>query len=785
MALIKIRLGNDSFQIPQKDTSIIDHMVSITIVESVNNFYQIRFDGDYLILHKSGFHDSVLNKILDNTPPSFTFNQLIDILSISTKFFDNIDLSNNVTKRIELWVKSLGKYSYTWIELLDKPDYGLELFKKRFWPYFNVECKDWQNLASDIRRNAEYPNQLDSSFNDAKSERDEINRDYLDEYNISQKYNNFLGYLVLNPSQYPNVDSIIKILNTLNDLNLKFLMFESILRLLITPSICHIVKDMRIWDLINPLFSSDKKYKEIFMHYFYYAMYILNHEDTVMFSQIRRTYRIIFTHMEAILMPISYMYHIEQDPYIQQITGDVSIIQSVPYYLRCERYIHAIEVFEKRFYLATGGALTNIHLSEYKAAVSGSILVPCLAYIELEKYFRDVRFNTSRSIKTSIKYNDNLYKPTNTKLSETEKDFMSYLEYYYPSYHSLPDNEFEKQVLTKVDEISKNDEVADEKKNSYDKPLKPKYNEISDIDISISIDNYETFEEIAKILYKQIKKNCSHIGSVWIQKVYTASSFKFKIYGPGLIRPIDMFRVSYGPDKMVKKFHCPIVRSWYDGGNTVIPDKYNHIRKIKKYWASKIEPVISNYEENEYVVNNPGEIIKDIPDNNQFYKGLNIINSCLFAVLSGVNNNYKWFFNSKPCVEVILKIAQRGYSTILTVQEIDALNEYMKKSHRWKKFISPNNDMCGSMSLEHIMFNPCNVDSGIRYKLRHFKKPTDSIYSKRLYVGNLKSKTEYDIDLSVKNNTKVYLPDTIKINAFTEYMEQSHNNDFSDGESEF
>jgi hypothetical protein len=275
MALIKIKLGNDSFQIPQKDTSIIDHMVSITIVESVNNFYQIRFDGDYLILHKSGFHDSVLNKILDNTPTSFTFNQLIDILSVSTKFFDNIDLSNNITKRIELWVKSLGKYSYTWIELLDKPDYGLELFKKRFWPYFNVECKDWQNLASDIRRNAEYPNQLDSSFNDAKSERDEINRDYLDEYNVSQKYNNFLGYQVLNPSQYPNMDSIIKILNTLNDLNLKFLMFESILRLLITPSICHIVKDSRLWDLINPLFSSDKKYKEIFMHYFYYCPVIV------------------------------------------------------------------------------------------------------------------------------------------------------------------------------------------------------------------------------------------------------------------------------------------------------------------------------------------------------------------------------------------------------------------------------------------------------------------------------------------------------------------------------
>lgn len=508
----------------------------------------------------------------------------------------------------------------------------------------------------------------------------------------------------------------------------------------------------------------------------------------IIFSQIRRNYRIIFTHLEALSLPQTYKYHIELDPYIQQLTGDKYLVNSTLFYLRCNRYIQPVDVFERRFYLATGGALTNIHLSKYNAAVSGSILIPCITYSELEDDFKEIRFKTQRNIKNknNIKFNDNLYKPVGeNKLTDDDMDFMSYLEYFYPSYHSLNNNEYIKSVLTeskcKPDKVKSNNN--NDEKSEKDQVLD--YNLLTDIDISITTDNYDLFEDIALILGNQIKLNCQHIGEVWIKKVYTSVSFKYKIYGPGLIRPIDLFRVSYGPDKMVKKFHCPVVRSWYDGSNSVVTDEFNHINEIKNFWTSLKSKVINTKYEIDNINNTYTNSIVDniIDDNKELnYVGINMLDSSVLTSLSGVNNTYKWFFNSKPCVEVILKYAQRGFTTICNKKEISALIIYMKNNIRWKDFVSADIDMCGVVSKNHIFFNPCAEKSGIRFNLRHFKKMCLNIHSKKMYVGIPNGKTEYDVNLLVKENNRVYMPDTNKINLFTEFMTQLDSDKYLDGE---
>ena len=316
-----------------------------------------------------------------------------------------------------------------------------------------------------------------------------------------------MGYQPLDPDCYPDMDKIFDKLHVLDLLNLKLLMFEAILRLLITPSTCHIIKNPKLYALVTPLFK-ENSYKNLFVHFMYYAMFILNHEYTVMFSQIKSNHRVIFTHQEALVMPIINC-HIEINPYVQQLTGAVTLIQSVPYYLRTARRINSVKIFERRFYLATGGALTNIPLHKYNAAVSGSILIPCLSYNGIEDDFVSIRFNTARTITAR---NTDLYRPVgDDKLTEKEKDFMSYLEYLYPSYHSLTNQDYVSQV-TRKENASKIpvDETGDKK-------IKPRYNVISDIDISITSDNYDTFEEIAKIIGEQIRLNCEHIGDVWIQ----------------------------------------------------------------------------------------------------------------------------------------------------------------------------------------------------------------------------------------------------------------------------
>jgi hypothetical protein len=741
-----------------------------------------------VILQSTDYHKSLLIKLLDNASSEFNFNQLICALNISCKYFSTHVISLKIKSRINAWVKGLGKYTYTWSELLDRPNYSLDIFKTRSWPFYNVEHKGWQSIATSQEH--QYPNQQDCISADSKKNTDDIKKDYIHEHTISQKYNNFLGLVVMDPVDYPNMDNIILKLTVLNKLGLTLLMYEAILRLSITPATCHIIKQPEMWKLINPIFEDRQfgnVYKKLFYHFMYYAMFILTHEDTVMFSRIKRNYRIIFTHKEALCMPQTYKTHIELDPYIQQLTGDTGITQSIPYYLRCERYIQPINVFERRFFLATGGALANIPLHKFNAAVSGSILIPCLMYCELEKDFKNIRYSTKRSIiSNQITFNDDLYKFVD-KLTHQEKDFMSYLEYYYPSFHSLTDSEYIEQVLTQPINIVKTTQQLEEKSN---KQTKKGYNILSDIDISITADNYETFDELANLLAGQIQRNCLHIGSVWIKKIYTASSFKYKIYGPGLMRPIDLFRVPYGPHKMVKKFHCPIVRSWYDGNNEFELDIFEHNKQIDEFLSKRLSVNAAEcYDISYELPDAPKDIIKqnqyqkhELVDNSN-YIGVNIIRSCIAAMLSGVNESYKWCFNSKPCIEVILKYAQRGISTILNKREMSALIEYMKIPPRWKPVVKNSIDFIGMMSINHVFFPPSTVDAGIRYKLRKFKESYIKPYNKKQYVAIPNATTEYGANIIIKNNTKVHHPDISKINQFVNYIEQLDQDEFSDGDT--
>jgi hypothetical protein len=743
---------------------------------------------DKLLLHTDDCTKYI--KLIDNASTLFNFNLLIIALKFGYTYFDDFQISINIEKRINCWVKSLGKYSYVWTELLDKPNYGLEIFKTRFWPFYNVDSKDWKFLSTSALNL--YPGQQDCIISDEnKSDLDDIG-------GISQKYNNFLGYTVLSPEEYPKMNNIINKLILLKNLNLTVLMYEAILKLLITPSTCHIIKYKGLWKLIKPLFKNTQfgsLYKDLFYHFMYYAMFILLHEDTVMFSQIRRNHRIIFTHDEALNMPQTYKLHLEQDPYIQQLTGETYLMKSIPYYLRGKRYIFSKDIFERRFYLATGGALVNIPLHKFNAAVSGSILIPCLVYCPLEKDFKNIRYNTKRNILNQIPFIDNVYNFCD-KLTLTEKDFISYLEYLYPSYHSLTDHEYIDQVLTQsTDEVKMN--INEEKKEPE---IKLKYNLLSDIDISITTDNYESFNELALILGKQIQKNCAHIGNVWIKKIYTAATFKYKLYGPGLMRPIDLFRVPYGAEKMIKKFHCPIVRSLYDGCNLSENSSHNpheHLDSINEYWCKKKDTYDISYEDDYVEVvefkeefktdmfNESNDIVesKEESSTSVNYKGINMIVNGVSAALSGVNNNYKWFFNNKPCCEVILKYAQRGFSTIINDKECLSMIEYMKITPKWQKYVEncdgSSIDILGIMTTNHIFFNPCINNDGIRYKLRPFKKNYVKLYNKKSYVGLPQSKTEYGVDLIIKDNTKVYHPDVNKINLLCNHIE-SLQCDFSD-----
>lgn len=653
---------------------------------------------------------NLFNKIIETEIEPFS------AVECAQEYFADYEISVKIYKNIVCWVKKLGRCSYTWNNLLNKPMYSLELFKNRMWPYIKVKNKEWNKIAQSAVEGA-YPTEP------AKKS------DYADEIDVSQKFNNFAGYDVLDPSSYNDFNEFFLKIRVMMKLEMYMMVFEAIIKTMITPDFCHIIKDSRI-HVVDKIFELSPKIKDVFLYYYYYAMFVLSHEDTVMFSRIKRNYRVIFTHQEALNLYEAHHLHIERDPYIQQLSNQM-LNQSLVGYTRCRRSVNPVDVFNRRFQLATGGAFNNILLSNYGAAISGSILIPCVCYTELETDFADVRFEHDMKL--------DLYQDCQ---SEDEKDFMSYLEYYYPSYYSLKAKDYKAAIKRKKEDVIENDEKQD-----MTMPTK-KYNTLSDIDISITTDNYVTFEDLAMLLFKAVKSNCRDKGDVFITKIHTATSFKFKIYGAGIIRPIDLFRISYGPHKMVKKFHCPIVRSWFDG---CYPPEVKFTEELKEYWYDKLE--------------------QTVPVSTTSTQGNKFIVSCLKAILSGVNDNYKWFFNSKPCVEVILKYAQRGFSTIINQKEKTALIEYMKTSPRWKNY-----DIIGIISHKHQFFSPCVNGDGIRYKLRELQKPHKKYINNKLVSTVYNGVTKYNANLTIKTNQKVMMPSYANNTALYEYVMSKTNN---------
>ena len=487
--------------------------------------------------------------------------------------------------------------------------------------------------------------------------------------------------------------------------------------------------------------------------------------------------------------------------------------------------------FERRFNLATGGAFKNVDLRRLGAAVTGSILIPCVHTSPLEKGFEDVDWNLSRmNIKTPCAY------MVDHPETQEDRKFLHYLEYFYPSYVSLKDSDYQKQVIkidsseqpnlqkdsisyesdesnlsalpsaivdkmeinelkvrdtielsaidvdvdvddckdidesttdttinttavgcaaltfcatgtdanttntntnttTKPPKLSKPPRLS--KKDKKDKKDKNKpttlnatetenksirgieYNQLADIDISITSRDFDTFKKNALELYEAIKKNCEHRGDVYIKEVKTLSQIKYKIFGPGIPRPMDIFRIPYDPVKMVKKFHVHAVKMYYDNEVTMF-------------------------------------------------------RSCVACLLSGVGENYKWFSCNKVAADVLLKYAQRGFSIILNKKERDAISKYIVENERWGsmlKYINADaNKIYCCVTADHPFFKPGLYDSGVRMSLRKFERDCNGQYTSSLVVTIPTTKFPFG-ELCIKENNKLYPPNSSIINACLDYIE--------------
>lgn len=692
----------------------------------------------------------IFNYLLDRS--DLTIGELFDAIKNAHEFFIEYDITCKSQTTIDKYINTFGQFNRTWTGLTSKPDYNLTIFSNRMLPYFSLECMDWVKANLDTLK-GDYPAEITESKKRHISGTDLSKDDYHEEMSLATKNNNFLEWQVLPLDKYPNLDILINRIKLLVKINLNRQAKIMICRLLLSPRECHIIKRPEIWDILKPELKN-KDFGILIKYCMYYAMYILKQEETIMFSQVNQLSRVLFTLEEANKLPTLDGCHIDRTPYIVQLTNDTQLSQTMPFYLHGKRQINTKTEFQRRFQIATGGAFNGFDLKSIGAAITGSILIPCVHQSPLEHGFEDVDWERARE-DIELEYPYMIDTPENP----SDKAFADYLEYYYPGYSSLKNEDFLQQVMGIGEKPKSNEKAVDQKSffpesvpyedSATSKPLniedvekeKPveqgnmvldqkqaenktqrnatEYNQLADIDISITTKDLQTFKERALKLYEVICNNCKHRGSVHIKEVKTIASIKYKIYGPGIPRPMDIFRIPYDPVKMIKKFHVHAVKMFYNGD-------------------------------------------------------LIMFRACVSSLLSGVGESYKWFSCNKVPADVLLKYAQRGISIILNSKEREAISKYIMANNRWgniitKLGINPEKIYC-CVTAGHPFFRPGLYDCGIRLNLRRFERDANSLYANSLVVSQPRHVYPYG-EVLTHTTKKIHMPDTKVITSILDYIE--------------
>jgi hypothetical protein len=778
----------------------------------------------------------IYNTLVDNA--RICIDDLISIMQLCKGYFTKYSVSRKMQIMANKYINSIPKYMEVWTNLFSRYDYNLRLYETRTLPYFNSESKDWAKSNMDAIAK-DYPDQL---FRDANAAHINLEHDFAPkdtDYELEESVkgmdNNFLEWSILPVDQYTNITLMTKRIVTLYDVGLQREATMLFCALMLSPKDCHCIKSIPLWQLFKPLMQKNRHLEELIKYCYMYSMYILRQEETIMFSQVDLRYRVLFTLDEAASLPLFHNTHSERNPYILQLTGNTRLNSCVPFYLHGKRKINSEEEFKRRFDIATGGCFRGVDLKALGAAVTGSILIPCVHTSPLEELFVDIKWHldlvrqNTKQMYTAYGLNvdklDDSISPMGIThdmfptmvdpfVTTADRDFWNYLEYYYPSYASLQDKDFISEVLKKPtkevnllgDQISyadKNDtleghvqnsinsfgsnlnleedgftvpnnlpsmektkkprkqrsknktnnkqdkkskskeksrekskEKKDKKEKKEKKSKKPKdetktpmdkdhkvkpkieYNQLADIDVSITTKDLNMFKKNVAQLYEAIKKNCAHRGMVYIKEIRTMSSIKYKVYGPGLPRPMDIFRIPYEPAKMVKKFHVHAVKMYYDNQVT-------------------------------------------------------LFRSCIASLLSGVGESYRWFSCNKTPADVLLKYAQRGISIILNQVERESISNYITGNDRWGEVlkylkITADKIYC-NVTYKHPFFRPNLYGAGIRLSLRNFVSPAD-IHDNNLLISIPKSLTPVG-DFKLKDNTKWHVPNHTLIVTTLDYID--------------
>lgn len=544
-------------------------------------------------------------------------------------------------------------------------------------------------------------------------------------------------------------DDILKLFRNIKEEKIKYDLLNN---LLVSKEYCHLILNNQV--LLEELKEMFDKYRGVFKYTFGYAWLTFYLEECLIRTKITKHSRFSFdinTASNLPVFPFTY-FDLKQNPYLTILIDDKEIISDNTYgpsYIQnYDGYgVCNINTFKRRFNIFTS---QNPDIDPFKGlnwskfAVSGSSVTACLQKCSpllksfilecngnedeafnkfARKYYgeSDIDLMTNetsiveflKSIRTvydllkqnlNATENERSYKIVKTfAISITEHFFTDYLEDFNKKYElNVKKEEFENMTDKIIFKLYLYNKYI-ENKNLHTYSLINKYNiDVNDkfVQEFLIPNNYENMN-----IYKVESKNydnfaCSETEIIYrrndlTEKKYTdednkivikfSENFRFQLKCKNT--NVEMFRIK---DKeffsSVAKFHFPCVRSYYNG------------------------------------------------------ETVHLLPSCVSAMMTGLNIEYKYFAGIKNPNEIVNKYVQRGFGVLLNKYERNLWVEYNKSpNNNVKEFKCTEDtfkDLLGEKSLNNIIYGRNNMDI-VKYTLDEMKK----YYNKNNVIDFTKMKT--------------------------------------------
>tara|TARA_B110000208_G_C11784580_1_gene435136 strand:+ start:630 stop:3086 length:2457 start_codon:yes stop_codon:yes gene_type:complete len=487
-------------------------------------------------------------------------------------------------------------------------------------------------------------------------------------YMISDKYNN----------DYEKIYNII--INIKNNKELYLI----VMNLLVSKEYCHLIINnyqvMKYLSHVNEKNESFiKKYYVIFKYVLSYCWISLYMEESIKKSMIVENDRFVFSINTANLLP-NFPFSVNNpytNPYFTVlIDKDIVNIKNnllgvgcceLKNTTRMNKNIVTLEQFKKRLQIFSNTDFSNSNIFENinwnNIAITGSIITACLPTINPLMYYFNTIDNINITDNIFLKYIDHFYNTSDldimcnkdnifefidkanevytcisNNIQNIDKNVKTIIIPYYSTYININENFINKKLVKEdltLEFIIKNlnNTRIRDKIFKYYKKWKLK-------EIEKYIDTEYFTKDIYNIYFNFNKNIIIRFNKIQEEDIKIYENLKFKIKANKILkRDIEFFKISYPSFfSTVSKFHLPCVRAYYKGDD-----------------------------------------VKILP-------------SCITAMMTFINIDYKYFAGTSSPYEIINKYRFRGFGTILNDNEKIKLVNYSKNVKKWQdKYNITNN----------------------------------------------------------------------------------------------